>query len=178
MDVLLRASAISLFLTLVSIDVVSAQSIDAPATDSATVLTIGGDVAKSIDLSIADLVKLPHSKFSHSGPGKNEGAEFDGILLSALLALAGVESGDNLWERWSDAYLLVESADGNHVVFSLPEIDSSSGGHNVILALRRDGQMLDDSEGPLQIVNSSGSRKARWVKHVRKMTVVRVKTAS
>lgn len=59
MSVLLRAFTISLFLALVSPLVVSAQSVDAPATDSVTVLTVGGDLTKSVDLSMADLLKLP-----------------------------------------------------------------------------------------------------------------------
>lgn len=178
MSVLLRAFTISLFLALVSPLVVSAQSVDAPATDSVTVLTVGGDLTKSVDLSMADLLKLPKITYGfHKRSGNSVDAEFDGVTLATLLALVGVKK-DDLQEALLDAYLLVESADGNRMVFSLPEIDSDSGCRGVILAFRRDSQMLSESEGPLRLITLDGSRDKRWIKNVRKLTIVRVKVAS
>ena len=79
--------------------------------------------------------------------------------------------------EWLATYLVFEASDSSRVVFSLPEIDSDSTGRNVVLAYRRDGHSLDQAAGPLRLVVSGDTRKTRWLKRVKKLTLVSVKSA-
>lgn len=151
----------------------SAQA-DALSFDTTPVLIINGEVPKPLELSLADLARLPVTK--HNFVDQDGRADFEGVGLTTLLDSAGLKFGANLKGDLLATYLLVEAADGSNVVFSLPEIDSESTNRNALLAYRRDGQALADTEGPLRLVISDDSRKMRWVKRVKKLTLVRAKS--
>lgn len=68
--------------------------------------------------------------------------------------------------------LLVEAADGYHVVIALPELDSAFTDKQTLLAFLRNGKPLDDKEGPYRIVSSYEKRMARWVKQVTSLKLV------
>lgn len=78
----------------------------------------------SATLTAAQITALPHLTVNakdHDTP-----AQFEGVPLSAVLALAGVQLGNSMrGPRLAEA-LLVEAADGYKVVFALAEIDPDS----------------------------------------------------
>jgi len=93
-------------------------------------------------------------------------AQFEGVPLSTLLSIAGIQLGDALRGSRMTEVLLVEAADNYRVVFALAELDPAFATREVILADKRDGKPLDAKEGPLRIVAPGDKRPARWVRQV------------
>ena len=69
------------------------------------------------------------------------------------------------------AYVLIEAADGYQVVFSVAEVFPESGGRNVVLVDRKNGEPLDAKTGPYQVVVSDSVRYERWIRQVRRILV-------
>ncbi len=102
-------------------------------------------------------------------------AHFEGVPLSAVLSLAGIQLGDTMrGPRMAEA-LLVEAVDGYKVVFALAEADPAFATREIILADKRDGKPLDAKEGPFRIVAPGDARPARWVCQVTTLRVIPLK---
>ena len=71
------------------------------------------------------------------------------------------------------AALVVGAADGYRVVFTLPEIDPAFNDRLILLADRRDQQLLSSEEGPLRLIVPGEKRQARWVRQVTTVTIRR-----
>jgi hypothetical protein len=102
-------------------------------------------------------------------------ARFEGVPLSALLSIAGIQFGDTMRGPRMTEVLLVEAADGYKVVFALAELDSAFATREIILANKRDGKPLDAKEGPFRIVAPGDKRPARWIRQVTTLRVIAVK---
>ncbi len=124
-------------------------------------------------LTAAQIANAPHvavDTHDHAAA-----AHFEGVPLSAVLSLAGVQLGDTMrGPRMAEA-LLVEAADGYKVVFALAEADPAFATREIILADKRDGKPLDAKEGPFRIVAPGDARPARWVRQVTTLRVIAVK---
>lgn len=144
------------------------KQISAPA---AQVLSVGGEVARPLKLSAADLAKLPRHTVSAKDHGKP--ATFEGVALVEVLRLAGVEFGEKLRGKSLALFLVVDAADGYRAVFALPELDSAFTDQLIILADRRDGKALSETEGQWRIVVPNEKRQARWVRQVIALTIRR-----
>jgi hypothetical protein len=127
----------------------------------------------SATLTAAQITALPHVTVNvkdHDTP-----AQFEGVPLSAVLTLAGVQLGNSLrGPRLAEA-LLVEAADGYKVVFALAEIDPDFATREILLADKRDGKPLDEKQGPWRIVAPGDKRPARWIRQVTTFKIVAVK---
>ena len=64
--------------------------------------------------------------------------------------------------------------DGYAVVIALPEIDPAFTEKKIVLAFLKNGQPLDQKEGPYRIVIPDEKRMARWVRHVTALKIVSV----
>jgi hypothetical protein len=62
--------------------------------------------------------------------------------------------------------LIASAPDGYRVLFSLTEFDPAFSDRVILLADRRDGQPLDNREGPLRLVVPGDKRHARWIRGV------------
>jgi hypothetical protein len=140
---------------------------------SAQTLQVVNPDGHSTTLTAAQIANAPHvavDAHDHAGA-----AHFEGVPLSAVLSLAGVQLGDTLrGPRMAEA-LLVEAADGYKVVFALAEADPAFATREIILADKRDGKPLDAKEGPFRIVAPGDARPARWVRQVTTLRVLAVK---
>jgi hypothetical protein len=127
----------------------------------------------SSTLTAAEISALPHvtvNTMDHETP-----AEFEGVPVSAVLALAGVQLGSTMrGPRLSEA-LLVEAADHYTVVFALAEFDPDFTSREILFADKRDGRLLDAKEGPWRIVVPGDKRPARWIRQVTSFKIVAVK---
>ena len=164
---------LSIFLFVVSVGSATAfgQTKQASAPD-AKVLTVGGEVAHPLKLSLADLARLPHQTVSakdHDG----KPVTFEGVPLAEFLRMAGVEFGEKLRGKNLALFLQVDAKDGYRAVFALPEIDPSFTDQVIILADRRDGKALPAAEGPWRIVAPGEKRQGRWVRQVATLTIRR-----
>ncbi|HSS21793.1 MAG TPA: molybdopterin-dependent oxidoreductase [Pyrinomonadaceae bacterium] len=136
------------------------------------VLSVSGEVAHPLKLSVLDLAKLPRVKTTvkaHDGKPNT----FDGIALAEVLRLAGVEFGEKLRGKQLALFLVVEAADGYRAVFALPELDPAFTDQVIILADHRDGKPLSPEEGPWRIVVPNEKREGRWVRQVAALIIRR-----
>ena len=149
------------------------QSQEAPseqAPSKQAILEVVNDSGKTFTFTVEDLAKLPQKEIEATDH-KGDKAKYAGVLLASVLGQADVSLGAPLKGKLLANYLLVEAADKYRVVFSLPEIDPEWTDKPVLLATTRNGDPLDATHGPVQIVLPAEKRHSRWVKQVAKLTV-------
>jgi DMSO/TMAO reductase YedYZ molybdopterin-dependent catalytic subunit len=159
-------------LTLASSLVVAPPSFAQTAPASAE-LKIGGAVNTPLDLTLADLKKLPRKTLTVVNPHDKKTEVFEGVALEELLRRAGAPQGENLRGAAMATYVLAEATDGYRVVFSLAELDSGILESEVIVADSMDGAPLGPGQGPLRLVVPHDKRPARWIRMLKSITVVR-----
>jgi hypothetical protein len=140
---------------------------------SAQTLQVIDTQGHTTTLDATQIATLPHRSIrvlDHDKP-----AEFDGVPLASVLALAGVQLGDKLRGPRLSEVLLVEAADGYKVAFALAEVDPAFATREILVADKRDGKPLDAKEGPLRIVVPGDKRPARWVRQVTTLRSIAVK---
>ena len=140
---------------------------------SAQTLQIIDADGKSTTLTAAQISSLPRvsvNTVEHDVP-----AQFEGVSVASVLAIAGIQMGDKLRGPRMAEVLLVEAADGYKVVFALAELDPAFATREIVLADKRDGKELDSKQGPLRVVAPGDKRPARWIRQVLKMQLTTVK---
>ncbi len=150
---------LSLLFISFAVSLVSAQT----KTDS--FIKVEGEVTNALTLYASDLAKMKRIKASMK---EHDGTEFqyEGVLVSDLLRLAGVTLGAELKGKNLRKYLLIKAADGYQVVFSLAELDSSFTDRTVLLADKRDGNPLPADKGPFRIIIPGEKKHARCIYQV------------
>ena len=140
---------------------------------SAQTLQIIDADGKSTTLTAAQISNLPRvsvNTVEHDVP-----AQFEGVSVASVLAIAGIQMGDKLRGPRMAEVLLVEAADGYKVVFALAELDPAFATREIVLADKRDGKQLDSKQGPFRVVAPGDKRPARWIRQVLKMQLTTVK---
>lgn len=150
--------------------IASAQT--TPSENATVRLNVSGEVERTLNLTAADLVKLPRRSLRAKGHDGKQ-SEFEGVPVVEILQLAGVKFGDGLRGKNLALYLLVEASDGYRAVYALPELDPAFTDKIILLADKRDGKQLDSKEGPLRIVVPDERRQSRWVHQVIRFVVKR-----
>jgi len=135
-------------------------------------LRIGGAVSTPLVLTVADLKKMPRKTLSVMNPHDKKTETYEGVLLEEILRRAGVPHGEQLRGPSMATYVLVEAEDGYRVVFSLAELDSGILDSDVLVADTKDGAPMDAKLGPFRLVAPHDKRPARWVRMVKRITVV------
>ena len=151
------------------------RSISAQTPPPAAELRIGGAVTTQLVLTLADLKKLPRKTLSVVNPHDKKTEVYEGVLLSDLLAKAGVSLGEHLRGEALATYVVAEAEDGYCVVFSLGEIDPGMTDSEILVADTVDGAALGPKVGPFRIVAPHEKRPARWVRMLKTVTVVQDK---
>jgi DMSO/TMAO reductase YedYZ molybdopterin-dependent catalytic subunit len=173
-----RFAIVGLFLTLPAVGLGAAGQAQAPAVSSAppkpeVALTVGGDVDKTLVLTLADLHDLPRQTLRVTNEHEKKDETYQGVPLAEILKRAGVPQGSALRGPALAIYVRAEGADGYAVVFALAELDSSVQDSGVLVADTLDGQPIPDRLGPLRLVAPHDKRPARWVRMLRSITVVK-----
>jgi hypothetical protein len=141
-----------------------------PVSPSDSVLSVTGLDGRVSSLTSADLADLPRAK-----AGLRSGVKataYEGVLLSAVLKVAGVPSGPRLHGKPVASVVVITAADGYRVVLSLPEADASFRDGAIILADRKASGPLDANEGPFRLVIDADKRPERSIRQVRSIKVV------
>jgi hypothetical protein len=100
---------------------------------------------------------------------------YAGVPLAAILAKKAKDSGTMAGLRTlSDAVLLVRGADGYQAAVSAAAVAMDTKGERFLLAIRRDGMPLGESQGPVRLIVSGDPKHARWVKDVAAIRLVRL----
>ena len=165
---LITAIAIAAALTSAAAPSLNSQSAPTPAVE----LRITGDVTTPLNLTMADLKKMPRKSLSVVNPHDKKTEAYEGVLLEELLRQAGVAQGEKLRGTAMATYVVAEGSDGYRVIFSLAELDSGMLDSDVIVADSMDGKPIGPDVGPLRIVAPHEKRPARWVRMLTTITVV------
>jgi len=134
------------------------------AQEKASRLTVEARDGKQTVFSVEQLRKMPRQTVSATDAHTGASHQYEGVLLSALLAAAGVPSGEALRGAELRDYVEAVGADNYTVIFSLPELDSLFQDNKVIVADMQDGKPLDAAQGPLKLIVPQDRRPARWVR--------------
>ncbi|HEV3398065.1 MAG TPA: molybdopterin-dependent oxidoreductase [Actinomycetes bacterium] len=143
------------------------EKIAAPKGD--VVLTVTGDIGAAnkgsrLELDLASLEQMRRVRLEAAEPFLKRRVMFEGVLLSDLLAMAGVPD--------SASKISVTALDDYKVEFKLADVRSSQ----MLLATRADGKHMPvDRSGPIRIVFPDGSSLGRnpdlWIWSVSSMKV-------
>lgn len=139
------------------------------AVAAAAPLRLDGDSVKAIEIDRALLDTLPVSEIEAMDHGVR--GRWRGVALKELLQLAGAPLGDKLRGGALALVVLVHASDGYVAAFTLSEFDEAYANTAPILAWERDGQPLNDKEGPYRIVVAGEQRQGRWVRQAERIEV-------
>lgn len=127
-------------------------------------VAVTGAVSTPLTLSVADLVTYPlvplHVSFNTSHGV--ETADYAGVPLWIVLQQAGVVDGTAKGGHLRHG-ILVTGADGYGALLSIGELDPDFGNDGAILAVRKDGQPLDEG---VRLVVPGDKKGGRSVRHV------------
>jgi DMSO/TMAO reductase YedYZ molybdopterin-dependent catalytic subunit len=121
--------------------------------------------------TLDDLKKLP----SHTVKGRIHDApehSYTGVSLGDVLRQAGMGSG--LHGSGQANAVVVEAPDGYRIVFAPAELDPLYTDRVIVIAWSRDGGPLPENEQPLRLIVPGEKHPARWMRQVRRVSVVPV----
>jgi DMSO/TMAO reductase YedYZ molybdopterin-dependent catalytic subunit len=140
-----------------------------------TPVTVAGNVAESLSLTVADLKRYPAHQVEYvprnsvEEKGAAPARRYTGCLLRDVLAAAKpVESKPRELRK---SYVVATASDGYEVVFSWAELFVSPVGDKVFVVYERDGAQLPDDEGPIALIAITDTRPVRHVKWLRSLTL-------
>lgn len=137
-------------------------SLAAPAAFAQVAVT--GAVTKPLSLTAADLAAEPqitiHASFTTSHGV--ETADYAGVSLWSVLQKAGLVDGPAKGGPLRHG-ILVTAADGYGVLLSIGEINPDFANDGAILAIRKDGQPLEEG---VRLVVPGDKKGGRSVRHV------------
>ena len=152
--------------------VVLTSTIGIGAQSDAT-LVVGGDIARPLMISAADLKTMPRTTVQL--PERDGTVKYSGVLLADMLTRAGAPLGRDLSGPALATYVLATAKDGYQVVFSVAELDPAISSSDVIVADTADGQPLLDNRGPFRLVAPHDKRAARAVRMLQRLDIVRLR---
>ncbi len=124
-------------------------------------IRVEGEVDHPMIFHKQDLAKM--RRISATGKDRDgKDHSYSGVAIADILQEAGVPMGARLRGDNMTKYLLVRSADGYEILFSLAELDSTFTDHIVLLADSTDGQPLPADIGPFRIIVPAERKHARW----------------
>lgn len=133
-------------------------------------LTIDRPSGDPIALTAADLAAMPRSTAARDDHGRRIACE--GVALTALLARAGLPSGNDVRGPALTTLVVATARDDYRVAFTLGELDPALGNTAALVADRCDGQPLDAQAGPLRLIVPDDRRGARSVRQLHRLTAV------
>jgi hypothetical protein len=121
---------------------------------------------------IEDLRAMPRESWVWEMKGETRGCE--GVPLSAVLAAAGVPTGEQMKGAALALAVLVSARDGYRAVFGAAEFDPNFTGRKAFVVDRCDGKDLADDEGPIRLIVIGDKRGARSVRQVERIDILSV----
>ena len=136
--------------------------------DNRVYFTVGGEVLKTLKLSMKELSALRSSEVKAKDRDGKE-PTFKGVMLWTILDSAGVTLGKDLR---GENLAKFKASDGYEVVFSLPEIDPEFSEKIILLAHEVDGKPLAANEGPFRLVVPQDKKHARWIRQLNSIQIL------
>jgi len=141
---------------------------------AAAALNIAGDIASPVQLSLADLAKMPRATATvHEMDGSSN--RYEGVALRDVLTRAGAPLGKDFRGKAVSTCVLAKARDGYAAVFTLGEVDPDFGNEQIIVADKRNGEPLPENQGPFRIVCPNDKHGARSVRMLETLEVMRLR---
>lgn len=150
------------------------QAATAPTAGAIGPLVIGGDVAKPLSLTPAELKSLPRKTVEVKTEDGTINV-YEGVLAGELLKMAGVPLGGQMRGNMVASYVLASASDGYQALFAIAELDPAFTAEDILVADTVDGKPLFEYQGPLRLVAPKDLRGARSVRMLQKLEVVRLR---
>jgi len=135
-----------------------------------TVLTLTGLDGKSVELTPAEVVVMPHKTLTVYNAHTKANETYSGVVLNNLLAKVGAPQGEKVRGKLYLLYVVATGTDKYSVVYSLAETDPSNHTGDVIVADKLDGKPIT-TDGAFKLVSSEEKRPARWVRNLTALTL-------
>ena len=134
-------------------------------------LDVKGDIPAALHLTAEDLARMPHENVTAK---QEDGStvHYGGVRLREILTRAGAPAGKDLRGKSLATYVLAKARDGYEIVFTLAELDPRYGDQPILLANSREGQPLDDKQGPLRLICPRDTEGARSVRMLEELDIV------
>lgn len=151
----------------------SKESLDNTQYETNSVM-VDGLVFNKLTLFVNDLEKLSGvttgqtSVVCMSGETKDTVESYEGVQLKTILdkAIIQMESKSDL----NKIYIQIVASDGYEVIFSYNELFNTKNGENVIIFYKKDGKLLDPSEGKIALISAddikTGPRHIKWLEKI------------
>jgi DMSO/TMAO reductase YedYZ molybdopterin-dependent catalytic subunit len=130
-----------------------------------TRLEVGGEVRKTLSLSVEDLRALAQRR------GQSAAGGYGGIRLIDLLEEVDIRQDERHALRRT--YVVAIASDGYQAVFSWGELFNTTVGPAVLVAFERDALPLREGEGRIALVSAADNRIG--VRHVKWLTRIDVR---
>ena len=147
-----------------------AQVASAPAAVRALRIVYG---SREFSVSQAGIAALPHRNL-RVAEDTGDSITVSGVLLWDVLQHVGIPSEQASGRQRAATYLRLQGADGQVAVIALVEIDPGFSKRLALVADRRNGHLLDETEGPLRVIIPDDARHARWIRGLASITVTMV----
>ncbi len=135
-----------------------------PLFAAAQQLQLTGLDGKSVTVSPADLKGMPHQKVSVVNGHTSQKENYEGVLLSDVLAKVDAPAGQKLHGPALLTYVKASASDNYQVLFSLAEIDQATHKNQIIVADQMDGKAINAKEGPLKLVVPEDTHPSRSIR--------------
>lgn len=163
----MRLAVLLCFLLLPALSYGHEPAVEAPRVSS---VLVTGAPGRSLELDLDALSALPAREVKATAHGDAEAA-WTGVALLELLQRVGAPVGEALRGRGLANVVRITATDGYQVVFAIAELDAGFVGAEVLLAYRRDGEVLA-GDGPFRLVVPGDRRAGRWVRNVAKIELL------
>ncbi|MGD9599904.1 MAG: molybdopterin-dependent oxidoreductase [Steroidobacteraceae bacterium] len=180
----MKSTGLRIALAMVALCTTAASAIADASADGnefvTTRISVTGAVEHPLDLTVADLARLPSHRIHEvplicqSGAGRDKLENIRGVRLRDLLESAVVvASGHNDVKKMA---IIATASDGYKVVFSWSELFNSPVGDGVVVFFERNGMPLPDDEGRIALVSTAdirtGPRHVKWLRNVEVRKIV------
>jgi hypothetical protein len=141
-----------------------------PAVKESKTLTISFR-GVATQLTLTDLVNLPQVTLTVRDGHTGKDVTFTGPLVSDVLAKAGLVGSEETHQLILHSTVVATGADGYYVIYSAAELEPRFAANKSIIAVMR-GELPNTEGGLIQLVNSTDTKPARWVKGLANLNVM------
>jgi hypothetical protein len=123
-----------------------------PGSAQVAKIRISGSGIETVELTAADLTKMPRLAVDAREPHTGEMQHYKGVRLSDLLLKAGAPMGEKLRGQELGTYVVARASDGYAVMYSLAELDPAMTDNQIMEADTMNGKALAPKEGPFRVL--------------------------
>ncbi|HEY7567588.1 MAG TPA: hypothetical protein VH762_08445 [Gemmatimonadaceae bacterium] len=124
-------------------------------------------------VTVTELQALPQVEVADSSAEAGR-LVFRGPTVRSVVSLIGAPEGRALRGPSMMIVVVAEASDGYKVAYALAELDEQFGARTAIVALTENGKPLAAQFGPLRIAMAGEAHRARWIRQLTTLRLVRV----